>query len=103
MKNFAPFADDSTCIETHGITIENHFDKVSIYGFTDVDITKDKKGLALAKTLAENAGKALAEEDSSRVKAFRDAINIIIAELEKTELVEEIAPADNIAIEENPF
>lgn len=41
--SFKPFADESTCLQINGLTIENRVDRVSLYGF--LDITMDQIGL----------------------------------------------------------
>jgi hypothetical protein len=48
--DFDPFANESDSLEISGMTIENREDKVSIYG--SIDITRDKKGLEVAKKMA---------------------------------------------------
>lgn len=47
--DFKPFANESTCIQINGLTIENRLDKVSVYG--SIEFTKDQAGLALARKL----------------------------------------------------
>jgi len=49
-SEFKPFKNESDCIQIgDDLTIENRFDRVSIFG--SVDITLDKEGLVKAKYL----------------------------------------------------
>ena len=64
-----------------GLTIENRLDRISIFG--SLDITKDKEGLAAAKTL----------------KAILD---LTLDELESAELPDKIT-LDEADIVKNPF
>jgi hypothetical protein len=47
--NFKPFANESTCIQINGLTVENRLDKVSMFG--SIEFTKDQAGLVLARKL----------------------------------------------------
>ena len=47
--NFKPFANESTCIQINGLTVENRLDKISMFG--SIEFTKDQAGLALIKQL----------------------------------------------------
>lgn len=49
MSTLTPFANESDVLAIGNLTIENRVDRISWHG--DVDITRDKKGLALAKEL----------------------------------------------------
>lgn len=85
MTQFTPFANDSQSLSmgADDLTLENKGDRVSIYG--NIDIARDKKGLAQARTLA---------------KAFAD----MVAALEKESLPDEIkATAVESKTVENPF
>ena len=44
-----PFADDSASIGCGGLTIENGKERIAVYG--NLDVTRDKAGLALVKEL----------------------------------------------------
>ncbi len=60
-----PFADDSASTAVGGLTLENGRDRIAIYG--NLELTKDKAGLALAKALLafmQAAVKALEAEGS---------------------------------------
>jgi hypothetical protein len=48
MSTLTPFANESDVLAIGNLTIENRIDRVS---WGDVDITRDKKGLSLAKEL----------------------------------------------------
>jgi hypothetical protein len=56
---FAPFKNESDCIQFGDLTVENRMDRVSIYG--SIDLTKDKAGLAAAQELKRIIDAALAE------------------------------------------
>jgi hypothetical protein len=49
MKIIKPFANESDSIGIDELTIENRFDRVSLYG--SIDLTRDKAGLDHARTL----------------------------------------------------
>ena len=81
-SNFKPFKNESDCIELGGnLTIENRVDRVSIFG--NIDLTLDKEGFKLAKEL----------------KAILD---LTVAEMEKTDLPEQVALAKPATVP-NPF
>ncbi|WP_019939884.1 hypothetical protein [Bordetella sp. FB-8] len=46
-----PFANESDALSLGGITIENHTDRIAVFG--DATVSRDKAGLRLAKDLAE--------------------------------------------------
>jgi hypothetical protein len=50
-----PFADDSQSASIDTLTIENGRDRIAIYG--NLDITRDKAGLTIAKKLADYLAK----------------------------------------------
>jgi hypothetical protein len=77
----SPFRNESECLRLGGLTIENRLDRISIFG--SLDITKDKEGLAAAKTL----------------KAILD---LTLDELESAELPDKIT-LDEADIVKNPF
>ena len=49
MNDFAPFANESDALTIGNLAIENRLDRISLHG--DVELTKDKAGLVLAKHL----------------------------------------------------
>ena len=46
---FTPFANEADVVEIGNLSVENRVDRVSLHG--DVDLTRDKAGLAKAKLL----------------------------------------------------
>lgn len=64
-KGFKPFANESDCLQIGGITIENRVDRVSIFG--NIDITRDKEGLAAARELKTILDLALTELESAEL------------------------------------
>jgi hypothetical protein len=64
MKTLSPFANESESLGIDELTIENRTDRVSIYG--SIDLTRDKEGLAHARTL-----KALLEKVVQVLEADR--------------------------------
>lgn len=58
-----PFANESDCLQIGGITIENRVDRVSIFG--NIDITRDKEGLAVARELKTILDLTLTELESA--------------------------------------
>ena len=68
-KSIKPYKNESDCIQIGDITIENRIDRVSIFG--NADITRDKEGLAVAREL-------------------KSVLELILAELERTELPEKV-------------
>jgi hypothetical protein len=65
MTKFTPFADDAASISMGELTIENGTDRIALYG--SLDLTRDKQGLAHARTLAALLDQAirLLEADTS--------------------------------------
>jgi len=49
MHDFEPFDNETDVISVGGLTIENRVDRVTLQG--DVELTKDRRGLALAREL----------------------------------------------------
>ena len=73
MSDFRPFANESDVLTLVNLTIENRVDRISLHG--DVELTRDKTGLALArqlKAIIDAAVKAL-EAD----KALPDAVQLV--------------------------
>lgn len=70
-----PFNNETQSVQlggNEGLTIENRFDAVSIYG--NIDIKKDKRGLAAAKTLLQIAhATVVALEKESSLPEIADA------------------------------
>ena len=46
---FVPYANESDSIAIGNLTVENHVDRVALFG--DVTLTRDKQGLQLALSL----------------------------------------------------
>jgi hypothetical protein len=65
MKPLEPFANESQSIGIGDLTVENHTDRVALYG--SVDLTRDKAGLAQARRL-----KALLDQVVATLEAARD-------------------------------
>ncbi len=83
-KPFAPFANEADALDLDDdFHLDNHEDRVSLYG--SLDLTEDKQGLALAKAL----------------KAVVDA-TVAALEREKA-LPDRVAPPDAPATVKNPF
>jgi len=80
-KTISPFKNESECLQIGDLNIENRLDRISIFG--SLDITRDKEGLASAKSL----------------KAILD---LTLAELESAELPDKITLAGTDTVE-NPF
>ena len=73
MSDFKPYANESDVLMLSSLAIENRVDRVTLHG--DVELTRDKAGLALArqlKALIDAAVKAL-EAD----KALPDVIQTL--------------------------
>ena len=73
MSDFKPFANESDVLTLGNLSIENRVDRISLSG--DVELTKDKAGLALARQLQaiiDATVKAL-EAD----KALPDAVQVV--------------------------
>ena len=49
MSDFRPYADESDVLTLGNLAIENRVDRVTLQG--DVELTRDQRGLALAKQL----------------------------------------------------
>lgn len=64
-KGLKPFENESDCLQIGGITIENRVDRVSIFG--NIDITRDKEGLAIARELKTILDLTLAELESAEL------------------------------------
>lgn len=64
-KGLKPFGNESDCLQIGGITIENRVDRVSIFG--NIDITRDKEGLAVARELKTILDLTLTELESAEL------------------------------------
>lgn len=62
-KNFAPFKNESDCLQIGELNIENRLDRISIFG--SIDITLDKNGLEVALELKSIIDSALVEMGKS--------------------------------------
>ena len=72
MNDFAPYANERDALTIGNLAVENRVDRVSLHG--DVEITKDKAGLALARQLQvviDATVKALQAD-----KALPDAVQV---------------------------
>ena len=49
MDDFKPYANEADVLTVGNLTVENRIDRVTLQG--DVELTKDRRGLALAKQL----------------------------------------------------
>ena len=49
MPTLHPFADDAASLAIEGLTLENGRDRIALYG--NLDLTRDKAGLAHARAL----------------------------------------------------
>ena len=49
MNDFVPYANESDALTIGNLAVENRVDRISMHG--DVELTRDKAGLALAKQL----------------------------------------------------
>ena len=49
MSDFKPYANESDALTLGNLAIENRVDRVTLQG--DIELTRDRKGLALAKEL----------------------------------------------------
>lgn len=81
MTDFTPYANESDELEISNLKFENRLDRISVYG--DLDITRDRAGLANARTL-------------------KTLIDAIVSSLENQSLPATI-PAPAIKKVKNPF
>lgn len=81
MNEFRPYANESDEQEIVNLKIENRLDHISLYG--DLDITRDKEGLANARSL-------------------KQLLDRIVSTLESAQLPEKL-PAPVIKKVKNPF
>ena len=65
MTTLTSFADDAVSVSIGKLTIENRTDRLAIYG--SLDLTRDRHGLALARTL-----KAVLDEAVQMLVAQKD-------------------------------
>ena len=72
MNDFKPYVNESDVLTLGNLAIENRVDRVTLHG--DVELTKDKAGLALAKQLQAviNATVKALEAD----KVLPDAVEV---------------------------
>jgi hypothetical protein len=82
METIDPFANESESLRLDDLTIENRTDKVSLYG--SIDITRDKRGLELARTI-------------------KDLFDSLVAKLSQENLPESIPPPKKPEVVKNPF
>lgn len=62
-KTFVPFANEADVIEIGNLSIENRLDRITLDG--DVDLTRDKPGLANAKLLYRLLGDVIASLEAA--------------------------------------
>ncbi len=80
-----PYANESDVLQLDGLTIENRTDRISLHG--EIDITRDKRGLAAVKEL----------------KTLIDAtLKVLEADDAKGKLPEDIAIKQTVSVD-NPF
>ena len=53
MSEFKPYADESAVLTLGNLAIENRVDRISLHG--DVELTKDRRGVALARQLRRSS------------------------------------------------
>jgi hypothetical protein len=83
MTGFKPYENETQAAAVGGLSIENRVDAVAVFG--SVDLTRDKKGLVMAR----------------RLKAVLDAT---VAALESDPaLPDEVAPPDPGITKRDPF
>lgn len=80
-----PYANESEVMQIEGLTIENRLDRISIYG--EIDITRDKEGLKIAKKLKN---------------IIDAALKMLESEEENTKLADEITVDKTVTVD-NPF
>ena len=79
--SFDPYADESASLEIGGLTLENHTDRIALFG--QISINKDQEGLQFALELQAELAK-------------------IVTLLQAAELPKHIATAPIIMVK-NPF
>ena len=83
VNDFTPFANEADVMSVGGLNLENHADRVSVFG--NVDLTRDKVGLAHAQ-------------------ALKSVLDATIASLQAdAELPDEVAPPEQPTGPRNPF
>jgi len=80
-KSFTPYANEADVLEVGDLMLENRLDRITISG--DVDLTRDKAGLAHARRLHALLG-------------------AVVAALESADLPERLPPPD-VKTVDNPF
>mgnify|MGYP000950568115 CR=1 FL=1 len=75
MPKIEPFTDESHVIQINGLTIENHIDRVSVFG--SIDFTNDKIGLDKILQVKQIIDAiAVQLESASKKSTLTDAIQI---------------------------
>lgn len=83
MKNLKPFANESDSVGIADFTVENHTDRVVLYG--NIDLTRDKAGLKHARDL-------------------RDLLDRVVKALEaEKDLPDSVPPPEPTDSVDNPF
>lgn len=78
---FVPYANEADVVRIGGLTVENRLDRITVSG--DIDLTLDRKGLALARELHALLG-------------------AVVGKLEAANLPEALPPPDVNTVD-NPF
>ncbi|MEC7120916.1 MAG: hypothetical protein VXW65_13585 [Pseudomonadota bacterium] len=60
---FQPFADDNASFGIDGLTLENHPDRVVLYG--NLELTRDQAGLAYARRLSALLAETVAQLEAA--------------------------------------
>lgn len=79
---FVPYANEADAIEVGNLAIENRLDRITLAG--DVDLTRDKPGLARARLLHRLLGD-------------------VVAALEAEAALPDALPAPEVKMVDNPF
>ena len=91
-----PFSQVASSIELPGQTIENSVDRVTFYGVINAEITRDKRGLALALDLMKSNYGAL---DAKIRSILLEAVCV----LSETRDLPQVLPSAPITTTTNPF
>ena len=73
MNDFEPYANESDVLSLGKLAIENRVDRVTLHG--DVELTKDKAGLALARELKKVIDATVKALEAD--KALPDAVQVL--------------------------
>ena len=73
MSEFKPYANESDVLTLGDLAVENRVDRVTLHG--DVELTKDKAGLALARQLQAVIDATVRTLEAD--KALPDAVQLV--------------------------